>query len=311
MSSRPGSRPRTSRRQTTRVVTVRTGVVIGRGGAMKPLLPLATARAGRADRQPAASTGRGSACTTRRRRSSTCSTPSLEGPVNLAGPTPATADAVLSALAHAVHRPYGLPLPEKAVDARARATPGRELLLAEPEGRAAEAARRRFRLRATATVQEAMDRLVARSGAADAAGALGRSGLARALGAVEPDRLAQRRPRPAPVAGRVVREPEPEPRPPAARAAASTSALYCGNSRVGGVAQRPPARPVRQVLHRQAALGVEDAARASRCVRRRAARGRSPRRRSPAGRGARRPSRCAIGCPVAISRMARWKTSTR
>ena len=73
-SSTPGSRPPASRPEKTRVVTVRSGVVVGRGGAMKPLLPAREARAGRPDRQPAASTGRGSASTTRPRRSCTCST---------------------------------------------------------------------------------------------------------------------------------------------------------------------------------------------------------------------------------------------
>ena len=44
------------------------------------------------------------------------------------GPTPATSDAVLRALARAVHRPYGLPVPKSAVSLLGDA--GRELLLA-------------------------------------------------------------------------------------------------------------------------------------------------------------------------------------
>ncbi len=111
----------------TRVVTIRSGVVVGRGGAMKPLLPLA--RLGLAG--PIGTGGQhwpwislhdevaaiihllGSA---------------LEGPVNLVGPTPVTAAAFLKELAAQVHRPYGLPLPEKVIDLTLRDA-GQELLL--------------------------------------------------------------------------------------------------------------------------------------------------------------------------------------
>ncbi|WP_431277575.1 DUF1731 domain-containing protein [Leifsonia poae] len=52
----------------------------------------------------------------------------VSGPVNIAGPTPATADAVLRALAKAVHRPYGIPVPEKVIEL-ALGDAGHELLL--------------------------------------------------------------------------------------------------------------------------------------------------------------------------------------
>ncbi len=111
----------------TRVVTVRTGVVIGRGGAMKPLLPMA--RFGLAG--PIATGGQhwpwislhDEAAAIVHLLGST-----VTGAVNLAGPTPATASTVLKDLAAQLHRPYGFPLPEKLVQLTLRDA-GNELLL--------------------------------------------------------------------------------------------------------------------------------------------------------------------------------------
>jgi uncharacterized protein (TIGR01777 family) len=112
----------------TRVATVRSGVVVGRGGAMKPLLPMAKLGllgpiGGGGQYWPWISLRDEAAAIVHLLTSS-----KLSGPVNVVGPTPATADVVLRALAKAVHRPYGLPLPEKVVELVLRDA-GHELLL--------------------------------------------------------------------------------------------------------------------------------------------------------------------------------------
>jgi uncharacterized protein (TIGR01777 family) len=112
----------------TRVVLLRTGLVIGRGGAMKPLLPLARLGllgpiAGGGMHWPWVSLHDEAAAIVH------LLTSAVDGPVNIVGPTPSTAGGVLRALAAAVHRPYALPVPEKAVTLVLREA-GRELLLA-------------------------------------------------------------------------------------------------------------------------------------------------------------------------------------
>ena len=95
----------------TRVVTFRTGLVIARGGALRPLLPLV--RLG-----VAGPLGRGTAhwpwislhdeaAAIVHLLGST-----LSGPVNLVGPTPATSNDVIKAVATALHRPFRIPVPE-------------------------------------------------------------------------------------------------------------------------------------------------------------------------------------------------------
>ena len=97
---------------TTRVVTFRTGLVVGRGGAFTPLTLLT--KLGLASRM-----GTGGqhwpwislydeAAAIRHLLSS-----QLSGPVNLAGPTPATSDRITRHLAHAMHRwqPFAIPEP--------------------------------------------------------------------------------------------------------------------------------------------------------------------------------------------------------
>ncbi|MFF1634771.1 TIGR01777 family oxidoreductase [Leifsonia sp. NPDC058248] len=142
----------------TRVVTVRTGVVVGHGGAMTPLLPMA--KLGLAG--PIGTGGQHWPWVSLHDEAAAIVhllSSSLEGPVNVVGPKPATADAVLRALASAVHRPYGLPLPEKVVTL-ALQDAGRELLLSSlkviPEKLLADGFEFRDR-----TVQDAMNRLVA------------------------------------------------------------------------------------------------------------------------------------------------------
>jgi uncharacterized protein len=111
----------------TRTVMARTGVVIGRGGAMAPLLPLA--RVGLAG-----PIGGGTqnwpwislydeAAAIRHLLTST-----LAGPVNLVGPAPATEAEILRELARSLHRPYGFPLPARLVRI-AMGDAGNEMLL--------------------------------------------------------------------------------------------------------------------------------------------------------------------------------------
>jgi uncharacterized protein len=94
----------------TRVVSFRTGLVLARGGALAPLIPLA--RLGLAGplgsgRQhwPWISLHDEAAALVHLLGSS------LSGPVNLAGPTAATASDVIKALADQLHRPFLLPVP--------------------------------------------------------------------------------------------------------------------------------------------------------------------------------------------------------
>jgi hypothetical protein len=110
----------------TRVVTFRTGVVVGRGGAFTPLIGLT--RAGLGSRL-----GTGGqhwpwislfdeAAAIRHLLTSR-----LSGVVNLAGPTPATADRITKHLARRLHRWHPFVVPELAIAALGDA--GRELLL--------------------------------------------------------------------------------------------------------------------------------------------------------------------------------------
>lgn len=113
----------------TRVVLARTGVVIGRGGALGPLLPLAKAGlagpiGGGRQHWPWVSIHDEAAALVH------LLTSNLEGPVNIVGPTPATAGDVVRALAQAVRRPYLFPLPRFAIEL-ALQDAGRELLLAD------------------------------------------------------------------------------------------------------------------------------------------------------------------------------------
>ncbi|MBF4463562.1 MULTISPECIES: TIGR01777 family oxidoreductase [unclassified Rathayibacter] len=113
--------------EATRVVTVRTGLVLGNGGALKPLLPLT-----RLGLSGPLGGGRQSwpwislydeAAAIRHLLTS-----SIAGPVNLAGPQPATANEVMRTLAELLHRPFALPVPEKAIELLLRDA-GHELLL--------------------------------------------------------------------------------------------------------------------------------------------------------------------------------------
>lgn len=141
----------------TRVVTVRTGLVIGRGGAMRPLLPAARLGlggpiAGGRQHWPWVSLHDEAAAIVHLLGSG------LAGPVNVAGPVPATEAEVVRALADALHRPYGLPLPRPAVTL-GLGEAGRELLLADQRVIPRRLIDDGFVFR-DRTVREAMERLV-------------------------------------------------------------------------------------------------------------------------------------------------------
>lgn len=112
---------------TTRVVTFRTGLVVGRGGAFTPLIPLTRlglgARMGSGRQHWPWLSLFDEAAAIRHLLGS-----SLRGAVNLAGPTPATADEVTRALAEVLGRRQRLIVPEFAI--RMLGDAGRDLLLA-------------------------------------------------------------------------------------------------------------------------------------------------------------------------------------
>jgi uncharacterized protein len=111
----------------TRVVTLRSGLVLARAGALRPLMMMA-----RLGLSGPIGTGRqywpwislyDEAAAIRHLLTS-----AVSGPVNLVGPTPATADEVVRTVAARLHRPYGLRLPKRLIEATL-ADAGRELLL--------------------------------------------------------------------------------------------------------------------------------------------------------------------------------------
>ncbi|MFT4123865.1 MAG: TIGR01777 family oxidoreductase [Microbacteriaceae bacterium] len=113
----------------TRVVLLRTGLVVGRGGALRPLELLTRAGLG-------ARIGAGrqhwpwiSLADEARAIVHLLGSP-LAGPVGLEGPTPATAAEVTAALARTLRRPHALAVPA-AVIRTALGEAGRELLLAD------------------------------------------------------------------------------------------------------------------------------------------------------------------------------------
>jgi uncharacterized protein (TIGR01777 family) len=111
----------------TRVVMFRTGVVVGRGGAFTPLLALTRLGLGSrfgsgAQNWPWISL-HDEAAAVRHLLTST-----LSGPVNLTGPTPATAGQITAYLAKRMHRPYLFRIPA-AVIRGLLGDAGRELLL--------------------------------------------------------------------------------------------------------------------------------------------------------------------------------------
>ena len=110
-----------------RVVTFRTGLVVGTGGAFTPLGLLTRfglgSRLGSGEQRWPWISLHDEAAAIMHLLAST-----LEGPVNLAGPTPATSDAVTRRLAFALHRPRIWSIPKPLIEV-GLGTAGRELLL--------------------------------------------------------------------------------------------------------------------------------------------------------------------------------------
>ncbi len=142
----------------TRVVTVRTGVVVGRGGAFTPLLPLT--RAGLASRF-----GSGTqdwpwislydeAAAIRHLLASR-----LSGPVNLSGPTAATSGQITSYLAKRMHRPSLFRIPAGVIKG-ALGEAGNELLLTDQNVSSALLAADGFEFAHT-SVEAAIDAMLA------------------------------------------------------------------------------------------------------------------------------------------------------
>lgn len=112
-----------------RVVLARTGLVLGPGGALRPLrviarLGVAGPIGGGRQHWPWISLNDEAAALVHLIGST------LSGPVNLVGPAPASSAEVVDALARALRRPSGLPLPGWAVRA-VMGEAGRELLLSD------------------------------------------------------------------------------------------------------------------------------------------------------------------------------------
>lgn len=141
----------------TRTVFLRTGLVVGRGGAMTPLRLLtavgAAARIGSGGQHWPWISLYDEAAAIRHLLTSP-----LRGPVNLAGPTPATSDRVTRALAAAMHRWHLLRLPEGVIGTM-MGDAGRELLLASQKQVPAKLLADGFRFRHE-TVEQAIEELV-------------------------------------------------------------------------------------------------------------------------------------------------------
>ena len=95
----------------TRTVLLRTGIIVGRGGAFKPIMRLtksgASGRLGTGGQHwPWIALDDEVGAIVHLLHSS------VSGPVNLVGPTPATADRIMGAVAERLHRPYVIPVPE-------------------------------------------------------------------------------------------------------------------------------------------------------------------------------------------------------
>ncbi len=145
----------------TRVVLLRTGIVLAEKGALQPIRLLTTLGVsgplgGGQQHWPWISLYDEAAAIVHLIASS-----SLSGPVNLVGPTPATAERLMRYLARRSHRPYLLPAPRFALTL-ALGDAGRELLLASRRISAARLQEDGFTF-AHPRVNEAVDWAVDRS----------------------------------------------------------------------------------------------------------------------------------------------------
>ena len=115
----------------TRVVTLRTGLVLAKGGALGPVLPLAklglAGPLGGGTQHWAWISLHDEAAAIVHLLTST-----LTGPVNLVGPTPATANDIIRSLTVALHRPFRLPVPKQVLTFVLQDA-ARQLLLADQQ----------------------------------------------------------------------------------------------------------------------------------------------------------------------------------
>ncbi|WP_341769714.1 TIGR01777 family oxidoreductase [Agromyces protaetiae] len=146
----------------TRTVTLRSGIVVGAGGAMRRIERLtkfgASGRLGTGGQHwPWISLD------DETRAIEHLLTSELSGAVNIVGPTPATADRVLSALAERMRRPYGIAVPEVALKT-GLGVMAEELLLASQKVRPQRLLDDGFRFE-HATVEQAIDAMLSSRGA--------------------------------------------------------------------------------------------------------------------------------------------------
>jgi hypothetical protein len=141
----------------TRVVMLRTGIVVGRGGAFTPLLALT--RAGLGSRFGSGAqiwpwiSLHDEAAAIRHLLTST-----LVGPIDLAGPTPATAGEITAYLAKRMRRPYVFRIPAAIIRGLLRDA-GQELLLTDQRVSSAKLAADGFEFEHT-TVESAIDAML-------------------------------------------------------------------------------------------------------------------------------------------------------
>ncbi|WP_173922135.1 TIGR01777 family oxidoreductase [Agromyces sp. Marseille-P2726] len=152
----------------TRTVLFRTGIVVGHGGALQRIFTLTktglSGRLGTGGQYWAWIALDDEVSAIRHLLTSHHS-----GPVNLAGPTPATADRVMTAIAERLHRPYTFAVPERMLEmALGRAAD--DLLLSSQKVRPQRLLDDGFRFR-HATVESAIDAPLSAPRAAPRAGA--------------------------------------------------------------------------------------------------------------------------------------------
>ncbi|UOE44742.1 TIGR01777 family oxidoreductase [Agromyces larvae] len=141
----------------TRTVRVRSGIVVGGGGAMQRIATLTAFGLG-------GRLGTGGQHWPRisledeTRAIAHLLDSSLEGPVNLVGPTPATADRVITAMADRMHRPRAVNVPERLLEATLGVAAD-ELLLASQKVRPERLLADGFAFE-HATVEDAVDAML-------------------------------------------------------------------------------------------------------------------------------------------------------
>ncbi|MBM7504457.1 TIGR01777 family oxidoreductase [Agromyces aurantiacus] len=143
----------------TRTVLLRTGIIVGRGGAFKPIMRLTrTGVSGRlgtgGQHWPWIALDDEVGAIVHLLHSS------ISGPVNLVGPTPATADRIMGAVAERLHRPYAIQVPEAVLKLGLGAA-AEDLLLSSQKVRPQRLIDDGYRFRHP-TVESALDAMLSR-----------------------------------------------------------------------------------------------------------------------------------------------------